>query len=825
MENLTRDLRYGLRQLVKHPGFTLVSVLALGLGIGSITTQVSVVNGLFLKGLPFPEPDRIMHLERINLERDNYPAEVPVLEFIEWRRQQEAFEDLAGYYSGTANLTLDESVERYSGCFISANAFSLLRAPAFMGRGRLPGDDQPEAPNVIVLSYKVWNNDLGRDPEIVGKTAILNGRSVTIAGVMPEGFGFPVSEDIWVPLFKQQDPSVLSWGGDMMTLEVIGRLKPGISIEAARSAMNMVAINLEERHPDTQRGFRDIRVRPVIDNYLGGETVSMTAVMLLITVLILLIACANVANLLLARSMQRQREVAIRSALGASRSRIVSQFLTESVLLAVLGAILGVAHSVWVVKDLNMGMAALNQPFWIDFSLDWRVFLAVAFLTLLTGIVSGLLPAIRASRLNESEILKDNTRTGSSLHIGFFSKTLVVVQISMAAIILTLVILFVKSVQNVMEIEYEYDPDGVMTARVGLFEDAYPDAQSRRNFVTTLLQRLQAHPEITVAATSHRHQFISAPECPYEMPGRTYRHAGERDIARFQMVSSGFLEAVKLPLHSGRGFDPGDFEAAYPRHAIINEEMARREWPGTNPIGKQFRPEMGIPGYTRESLPLLEVIGVAGGMQECGILGKPGVDGAGFLVPQVAAATPAFITLLVRGPGDPGGLVRVMREEVAKLDNNLPLYTVGTPRQLNEDALKQFTFFADIFTNFGTLATFLAAIGIYGVMSFSVNQRIMEFGIRQALGATRGRVFGLVYSHAIRQIGLGFLFALAILSPLILSPAVRDSLALFFYEIDPNSLKPYLLSFGFVSLIALAAATPPAVRAARIHPAQALRYE
>jgi predicted permease len=825
MENLTRDLRFGLRQIIKHPGFTLVSILALGLGIGTVTTQVSVVNGLFMKGLPFPEPERIVHLERINLERESYSSEVPLLEFIEWRRQQDAFEDLAGYYSGTANLTLDGKVERYSGCFISGGAFELLRAKALIGRGLLPEDDLRESPDVIVLSHKVWKNNFGQDPGIVGKTGILNGRSVTVAGVMPDGFGFPVSEQIWVPLFKQQDPATMEWGGDSISLEVIGRLKPGISIEAARSSMGLVARNLEQQYPDTQEGFLDIRVQPFIDEYLGGETVAMTSVMVLITVLILLIACANVANLLLARSMRRQKEVAIRSALGASRSRIVTQFLTESTLLAFLGALVGVTNGIWTVRSLNMAMASMDQPFWIDFSLDWKVFFAVTLVTFLTGILSGLIPAVRASRLNEAEILKDDARTSSSLQIGRFSKALVVVQISMAAIILTLVVLFVKSVQNVMSLDYKYDVDGVMTARIGLFEDMYPDDQARASFLDRLMQGLQARPEVDFASTTSRYQFLGGPGCGYEMLDRSYSEETDREVARFQRVAPDFFNTVRLPLIRGRDFNPEDFEVPYPRYAIINEAMAQREWPDTDPLGKRFRPDMAITATGDGELPLVEVIGVAGNMQEKGIFQGPEEDGAAFFVPDVSAGTPVFVTLLVRGASNPQDLVRVLRDEVGKLDNNLPLYEVGTPRQVNDRILQQFSFFSDIFTQFGVLATFLAAIGIYGVISFSVNQRIMEFGIRQALGATRSAIFRLVYSHAMKQIAIGFLFAFMLLSPLILSPGIRQTLTIFFYEIDPNSMTPYLLSFGFVTLIAILAATPPALKAARIHPAQALRHE
>lgn len=825
MENLLQDIRFGIRQLVKNPFFTLIAVVALGLGIGSVSTQLSVVNGMFLKGLPFPDAKELAHLERINVERDNFGEEVPIPEFLEWEKQQEFFVGLAGYYSGTANLTIGETVGRYNGSFLTPNSFELLKVNAAMGRTLKPSDNEPNAPHVIVLSHKIWVKDFGQDPEVVGKAATLNGRPVTIVGVMPDGFGFPVNEDLWVPLFNQQKIEEMKLGESVMSLEVFGRLKEGVSFDQARSNMAVIAKNLETDHPETQKGFRDVTVQPFINEFLGGETKSLMAVMLLITFLILIIACANVANLLLSRSMRRQKEVAIRSALGASRSRIISQFLTESLLIAFLGSILAVILAVFDTQELNDALVELNAPFWMDFTFDWRVLVAVACLTIATGIFSGLLPAYRASKLNHNEILKDDTRTSSSLHMGLFSKLLVVIQISVAAVILTLVVLFTKSVSNATNLDYTYDADEVMTARIGLFEDSYPTEQHCANLIQTLLVNLEARPEIRSVSTSHRYQFLEGPGVNYEMPGRVYADESDREFCRFQYVSKDFFATIQLPLLQGEYFKPEDFSVDSPRKVIINKALAEREWPGDNAIGKQFKPNLSVGEMEFESLPMVEVIGIVEGMQEAGVLNNADEDGAAFYAPQTVATMPRFITILVRPNGNMDNVLSTIREELRKLDSNLPIYMVGTPKDLNDQALVQLTFFNSIFREFGILAAFLAAVGIYGVITFSVNQRIMEFGIRQALGATQAAVFKLVFRHAAKQLTLGFLIALVLLSPIILSPGVRDSMAIFFYEIDPNSLTPYMWSFGFVTLISILAATPPAVKAASIHPAQALRYE
>jgi len=825
MEQILRDLRHGFRQLLRAPVFTLISAVALGLGIGSVTTQISVTNGMFFKGLPYVDQDNLMSLRLIHAEREDFRDEVPILEYLEWEKAQSAFEGLFGFYNGTANLTLGKKVERYDGAFVSGNTFKMLGVEPLLGRNIQPEDDLPESPEVLVISHKIWERDFGGDPEILGREATLNGRSVTIVGVMPKGFAFPMAEDIWVPLQKQQDVAKISWGDEQISLMVMGRLAEGISADQASSAMSVISKNLEAAHPDILRGFRHIEVKPFLDHVYDKQTRTLTAVMLLITALILIIACANVANLLLARSIRRQKEFAIRAVLGATKSRILTQFLTESTLLAALGAIIGVVLSYYSTQELNNLRAELNAPYWIDFSIDGWVLFSVILITVITGITAGLIPAIRASGLRENEILKDDTRTSSSLRMGVLSKVLVVVQISVTAVILTMVILFIESVENATELDYEYNPDSVMSARMGLFNDVYPNAEARSTFINTLLARLRNHPEIIHASTSHRHEFLRAPTAAYELMNKAYPSTENREYARFQRVSDEFFQTVELPLLEGRYFYPEEFKPKEVQYVIVNEAFVEKEWPGQRAIGKRFKPVIKFPEVDGESLPSVEVIGVVGGMNESEIFHDGREDEAAFFVPQIEASMPNFITIVVRGRGNPTDLIPILREEVAALDKNLPLYSIGTPRELNERGMVNFVFFSEIFREFGMLAAFLAAVGIYGVISFTVNQRIMEFGIRQALGATRAAVFKLVYRHAFKQLGMGFLIALTFLSPLLLSPGLKESMVLFFYGIDDNSILPYLLSFGFVALIALIAAAPPAIRAARIHPAQALRYE
>jgi predicted permease len=824
MERLIQDLRYGLRQLLKHPGFTLLGTLALGLGISAVTVQFAVFNTLFLRGLPFDEGGRIVHIERVNVVEKDYTSEVGIAEFLEWRQRQEVFESLAAFYTGTANLTLGGHVNRYSGGFVTGDTFALLRVGAAQGRSLGPADDLPGAAGVVLLSDHVWRRDFAADPEVIGAPAILNGRPVTVVGVMPPGFRFPVNEDLWVPLFQQQDPGAASWSDPGMYIEPFGRLKPGVDHDAASAAMSRLAIAIADAHPDTHGGFRAVDVRPFVEEFLGDETRAMTIVMMTVTVLILLIACANVATLLMARSMRRRKETAIRSALGASRQRIIRQFLTESLLLAVCGTLLGLASAVGNLRGIAESAAALETPFWMTFEMDLRVFAVVLVLTVFTGIVSGLVPALRASRLNEAEVMKDDTRIGSSLHIGRFSRALVVAQVSIAAVIMSMVVLFVLSTRNTVSLDYHYDPDALMSARVGLFEEAYPAAGDRGRFLETLLRELRERPEITHAATTSRFQFIQGAGIFYRTENALADAGAHNRLARFQRVSPGFLETVGLPLLSGRAFRAEDFLGDQPRVALVNRVLAVREWSLESALGKRIllNPEAVEAGAADPHW--VEVVGVVEGMQEAGLFELP-EGGAGLILPQTPATVPVFATVLVRGPGDPRTLPPVLREVVGALDPNLPLYEVGTPREVNEKQLAQFRFFASIFTTFGVLGAFLTAVGIHGVITFSVSQRIMEFGIRQAMGATRWDVVRLVYAHAFRQLAVGFLIALLALSPVILADGVRDSLSMFFQGMHPDSVFPYLLSFGFVALIAVLAATPPAIRAARVQPANALRHE
>ncbi|HKJ90607.1 MAG TPA: ABC transporter permease, partial [Oceanipulchritudo sp.] len=763
------------------------------LGIASVTTQFSVINAFLWKGLPFPESDRLVSIEQEAGPRDAFSPNPSIPEYLDWRRHPEAFEDLGAYYSGTVNLTSGTEARRYAGCFITGSGFQLLRVEASLGRGLGVEDDLPGSPEVIVLSHRVWRDDFGTDPDIVGQPVIVNGRQARIAGVMPEGFAFPMQEDIYLPLFKQQAPSMRTGEDARVAIHVFGRLRNSVTMEQAMTSMNAPSHQIGETQTDLRTDSTTIKIQSLFDDFMGNQTFVLTVSMMLITVLILVIASANVANLLMARSVLRRKEVAIRSTLGATRSRILAQFLTESLLLAVIASSLGIVLALHNTSELNQARIQVDLPVWIDFSLDARVYAGAVLITLATGFLSGLIPAFRASRQNESEILKDTDQTSTSLYLGRFSRFVVILQISVAAVVLTLVVLFVKSMSNALTLTYAYNPDEVLSARMGLFNDVYPEESDRVRFVDDLLRQLQSHPKISHCAVTSRYQFTGGQGVRYSVPDARDTSPGSTPIARFQRVSSGFFDTLQLPLLEGRPFDPSEFGREVPGEAIVNKAFAERAWGAASPLGKHFRAGILPVDNAVEAFPLLEVVAVVGNMQEINVFSGED-DGAAFIIPQTASPFPSFITLLVRGPGDPQNLLPIVEKEIALLDRNLPLYDVGTPRGLNQGFTAQFEFFASIFISFGTIATLLAGLGVHGVIAFSVNHRITEFGIRQALGATPRRIFGLVYLHALKQLGTGFFFALLILSPVFFLSPLREVMAIFFYEMDPHSPLPFFIA-------------------------------
>jgi len=806
MESILKDIRYGGRMLLKHPGLTAIAVLALTLGIGLTTTMFSIVYGALYRGLPFEDAHSLMHLERSNLSRDIESMEVTIHDFVDWREQQTSFEGLAAYYEGTVNVSGTEArPDRYDGAFISANAFGLLRARPALGRTFRPGEDAPGAEPTIILGHAAWRDRYGADPSVIGRTIRVNGEQATVIGVMPEGFAFPTSQEVWVPL--RMDPLQLE-RGEGQTLEVFGRLKEGSSIDQAHAELAAIARRLELEYPETNEGVGPV-IKPFTEEYIGEEPTALLHTMLAAVFGVLLIACANVANLLLARATVRGREVAIRSALGADRLRVIIQLLTETAVLAAVGGALGLAVG-WVGVELfNRSIVDTNPPFWIDIRIDPIAVAFVIALVFVSSLVAGLIPALQASGGRVGEILKDESRGSSSMRIGRFSKALVVAEIALSFGLLVAAGLTIKSVVKLKNIDYGFAMDDIFTARVGLFESDYPDDASRARFFEELRERLASKPGVRAAALTTSLPGPGSWGTRFGIEGEVYDRDQDYPVARWAVITPGFFETFDVELLRGRDFTVQDDADALPV-AIVNESFAAKFFPDSDPLGRRFRM-----GASESEAPWLTVVGVAPDMY---MSGPDNEQPEGFYVP-VPQNTQRFMSIALRADGPPMALAPVVRDEVIAIDENLPIYWVRTLSDAIRAGTWFYIVFGTLFMVFGAVALLLAAIGLYGVMAFSVSRRTKEVGVRMALGAETGHVLKMVLKQGMFQLAFGVVLGLG------LGALLSFALRIILFDVEP--LDPTIFAAIVVVLVGtgMLATLLPARRATRVDPIIALRYE
>ncbi len=806
MESLLKHIRYSARMLAKNPGVAAISVLALALGIGLTTTMFSIVYGALHRGLPFEEPHRIMHLERNNLAEDIESMEVTVHDYFDWREQQTSFGDIAAFYVGTANLSGSEDrAERYSGGFMTANSFEVLRARPLLGRTFTLGDDHPDAARVVIIGYDPWQNRFGGDPDIIGRTVRLNSEVTTIVGVMPQGFAFPLLNSLWLPM--RQDPLEIE-RGDGVTLEVFGRLNSGVSMEQALVELNTIAKRLAMEYPETNEGVGAV-IKPYTKEYVGDEPSALLYTMLVAVFFVLLIACANVANLLLARAAVRSKEVAIRSALGASRWRVVLQFMSETLVLSVVGAVIGIGIAYGGVSAFNAAIVDADPPFWIDIRIDPIALVFVLGLTLVATLLSGIIPAIKASGANVNEILKDESRGTSSLRLGAISKGLVIGEIALSCGLLVAAGLTIKSIVQLRNIDYGFDTQGVFVARVGLFEAAYPDTVTRIQFFEELVERLEALPGARAAALTTNLPGTGSGRRRFAVEGEVYASDQDYPLTRRVLATSGFFETFGVSILQGRDFAPQD-RADNLQVAIVNEAFAERFFPGESPLGRRIRL-----GRSDSEQPWLSIVGLAPDMFMGGVDNE---NPEGIYVP-LAQNDARFMSIAVAARGDPLALARVVRDQVMAIDPDLPLYWVDSLAGFIAQGTWFYRVFGTLFMIFGFVALFLAGIGLYGVMAFSVSRRTQEVGVRMALGAQRGDVLGLILRQGLLQLGIGLFFGLA------LAALLSRMLQLVLFQVEPRDPVIFLVIALALLAIGLLASYIPARRATRVDPVAALRYE
>jgi putative ABC transport system permease protein len=832
LDAFRQDIRVGLRILFKEKSFCILAVLVLALGIGGAMTQFAVVNAIVLRGFSFPHPEELVSVGLIdpkasdqnnNFGNGNIPA---AQDYEDIKAAQKSFAMMAGYLAGsTINVTYNQNPQRYTGAYITDDLFKIIGVSPVLGRDFTAEDNKIGAPKTAILGDKIWRRDFNADPNIVGQSVTINAKAATIIGVMPPGFEFPFSEELWTPLYNEWPPTPrgeLFLGANSRAPAVMGRLKPGVTFDQANAEMIAIARNIAADNPKTNQNLTSASVVPLINAFTGVQLRQIVWAMLGAVIVVLLIACVNVMNMQFGRAALRAKELAIRGALGATRWRLVRQMLTESLVVALFGAIAGTLLAFWGTDMFSkvVKAAPFPPPYWWHFTIDGRVLTFTLAITLIATIVSGLLPAFLSSRGNPAEVMKEGGRGNSSRLVNVITRVLVVGQIALTAALLIAAMLQIKSVRNQTKLDYGYDENSLYAARLALMEAAYPTEESRRDFFTRAVRALRSNPQFEAAAMTDRFRMTFAPSGQYEVDGQSYLTDRDRPSCNFESVSDGYFPTLGLKLREGRDFTIEDSDAKQPV-AIVNASFARKHWNNQSAIGHQLR--IFNPGKEQ---PWRTIVGVVPDTLMQGPFDQQ-TEAAGFYMPLLGASPATqFATVVVR----PRAGVRadtlgpVLGKAVSELDSNLPTYFPGTPAQFHNDILSGNRVIATLFSIFGVVAFILSGVGLYGVMSFSVNQRTQEFGIRMALGADAMRILRMVMTQGAWQLAIGLVLGaggIALLAGVVAAAALKNIL------FKVNALDPtiYLVVSGLLTLVAAASCFIPARRATRVNPMVALRTE
>jgi putative ABC transport system permease protein len=814
LDSLGRDIRYAFRQLRKSPGFTFTALLTLALGIGATTALFSVIDAVMLKPLPFPTADRLVSVESM-IAATGHGGVASYLDFVDWRARNHVVDGMAAYRTGDFTLIGQQEPEHLLGASVSAQLFSLLGVAPALGRSFLPDEDNPAAASgadAVILSYGLWQRQFASDPSVLGRALQLGDQRYTVVGVMPQRFQFPIQAepiDLWTTLAIDG-----RGGANAMTaqrgahyLDVVALLKPGVPIRQAQAELAAIAAALNKEHPENKP--RTIRLDPLLA-LLTGDVRTPLLVLLGCVGCVLLIVCANIANLLLTRATGRRREMAVRIALGASRWRVACQLLTESLILGLLGGGLGLALALFSFRFLARIMPA-DIPRLDTVGLDARL-LGFAFLvSLLAGILFGLAPALQASKVSLTESLKKTGRGASGEDKGRMRSTLVVSEVALAVVLLLGAALLLQSFVHLTRVDPGFDPHHVLTFQIdspaGMSSAQFP------GFFREAVARIGSLPGVSSASAAASLPLTGDNlSASIEIEGQP-TPMGSRPAAGFNTVEPGFFRTVGTALVNGRDITAQD-EAKSTPVVVVNRTLARLFFPNQNPIGKHVRPGVGN-GYGMGEPPMREIVGVVEDIKQSG----PSSQASPEVFAPLAQSPFDTMFILARTANDPVGIVKAAREQITSLDKNLPIYHVKTLDQYFADAVAGPRFSSFLVAGFAALAVLLACLGVYGVVSYAVVQRTHEIGIRMALGADGGRVVrsvlsgGIVLTLAGVAIGIAGSFALThLISNMLFGVRATDPMTF--------ALAPFALV-----CVAVIASYIPARRAAKVNPTVALRNE
>ncbi|MGQ0736899.1 MAG: ABC transporter permease [Acidobacteriota bacterium] len=810
MTSVVSHIRYGARMLVRRPGLSLTAIVALALGIGLTTTMFSIVYIAVIRGLPFEDSDELVALFR------NRPAQgvefmgVSIHDFEDWRTEQASFEDVAAYFAETVNVGGTEGRPvRYLGAYVSAHLFDVLRVRPILGRTFRPAEDHPSTPPVMLLSYRAWQDRFHGDPNIVGRTVRANAEMTTIVGVMPELFGFPQQMDAWLPL--RIDSLAFRRGGgpavEGTQLQAIARLKDGVTVEAAQAEMSTIAGRLAAAYPDANAGI-GVTVMRQMDAFIGPQAAAMLYTMLGAVFGVLLIACANVANLLLARTVARSKEIAVRTALGAGRFRTVAQLLAETLVLTAAGAAVGLIVARIGIDFFNAGLATQEMPLWFVASMDPAVIAFVVGLTGLSTLMAGTIPALRASRAKVAEIMNDEARGSSSMRMGRIGKTLVVGQLAVSCGLLVAAGLMIRTVINVANFDYGFATTDIFTARLGLFEKDYPSTQAQLQFYDELLRRLEGRPGVRAVAFTSDLPARGGQLHPVTVDGVAYPTEQDHPLARRIVITPTYFDIVDVRPLRGRLLGRTDSQDSEPV-ALVNQRFVELLFPDRDPLGARIK-------LGQDDVPWRTIVGVVPDLYLGGAIGALNPRHEGVYIP-LAQNVINFMSLVVRTEQAAMSYTATIQSEVNEIDPALPLYWV---RSLAEQyALDTWFYraFGSLFVAFGLAALAMATIGLYGIMSFSVGNRTWEIGVRMALGAGAASVLLMFLRQGAWQIAAGLALGIG------LAALLSQGLGVLLFGVepwDPAIFAAVILTLGVAGLLACFV---PARRATRVDPVDALR--